>query len=183
MSTHQELTATEREALKRHFPHRFVPPKIHPSVFQAPGSRIHGDVEIGKESSVWFNAVMRGDVNYIRIGEKTNIQDLSLIHVSFEGNPAIIGNAVTVGHSVVLHACSVRDYSLIGMGSCILDGAEIGEYVMLGAGSLVTQNTKIPSGSKAFGRPAKVVATLTEEEREHLRWSAEHYVRLAKTYF
>ncbi len=148
----------------------------------ADGVRIYGDVTIGKESNVWFNAVMRGDVNFIRIGERTNIQELSLIHVTYEGNPAIIGSNVTVGHSVILHACTVGDFSLIGMGSTILDGAEIGDFVLLGAGSLVTGNNKIPSGMKAFGRPAKVVGPISEEERAYLKWSADHYVDLARTY-
>lgn len=168
--------------LQQRYPHRYRDPKIHPSVFVAPGAHIYGDVEIGKDSSVWFNSVIRGDVNYIRIGERTNIQDLSLVHVSYQANPTIIGSDVTVGHSVVLHACTIRDFALIGMGSVILDEAEIGEYVILGAGSLVTQKMKIPAGSKAFGRPAKVVGELTDEERAKLRFSAEHYVRLAKTY-
>lgn len=131
---------------------------------------------------MWFNAVLRGDVNYIRVGEGTNIQDLSLVHESYQKSPTIIGSHVTVGHSVILHACRVGDLSLIGMGSTVLDDAEIGDEVLLGAGSLVTQGMKIPSGSKAFGRPAKVVGKLTEEERAFLRWSANHYVLLAKTY-
>ena len=148
----------------------------------AEGVRIHGDVTVGKESSLWFNAVMRGDVHSITIGENTNIQDLSLIHVSYQAHSATIGNFVTVGHSVILHACKVGDYSLIGMGSIVLDGAEIGDHVLLGAGSLVTGNTKIPSGMKAFGRPAKVVGPISDEERKFLAWSAAHYVDLARTY-
>ncbi len=144
---------------------------------------MYGDTWIGKATSIWFNTVVRGDVNYIRIGDNTNIQDNSLVHVTGGGHPTIIGNNVTIGHSVIIHACTIKDFSLIGMGSILLDGAEIGEYVLLGAGSLVTQNTKIPSGSKAFGRPAKVVAELTEEEREMIRASADRYVALAKTYF
>jgi len=176
------LDQAELARLKAKFPHRYKNPKIDPSVFIAEGARIHGDVEIGKNSNVWFNVAMRGDVNYIRIGENTNIQDQSLIHVSYETHPCVVGNHVTVGHSVILHACRVGNYSLVGMGSIVLDGAEIGDFVLLGAGSLVTQNTKIPSGMKAFGRPAKVVGPLTAEEREFLKWSAEHYVDLAKTY-
>jgi carbonic anhydrase/acetyltransferase-like protein (isoleucine patch superfamily) len=148
----------------------------------ATGSHVVGDVWLGEESSVWFNSVLRGDVNYIRVGARTNIQDNSVVHVTFEGQPTIIGNDVTIGHSAIIHACTIHDFALIGMGCTVLDGAEIGEFVLLGAGSLVTQNTKIPSGMKAFGRPAKVVAPLTEEEREGLRFSSAHYVRLAKTY-
>jgi len=170
------------EELKAHFPHRYKQPSIDPSVFVAPGSHVIGDVSIGKLSSIWFNCVIRGDVNYIRIGEKTNIQDLTLIHESYKKSPTIIGNSVTVGHSVVLHACKVGDFNLIGMGSIVLDEAELGDYVLLGAGSLVTQGTKIPPRSKAFGRPAKVVGTLTDEEIKFLTFSADHYVRLRQTY-
>jgi carbonic anhydrase/acetyltransferase-like protein (isoleucine patch superfamily) len=177
--TTQKIT---KEALQSKYPHRYKDPKIHSSAIILPGVQIHGDVEIGKESSVWFNSVIRGDVNYIRIGDRTNIQDLSLIHVSYKALPTIIGNDVTVGHSVVLHACTVKDFALIGMGSVILDGAEIGEYCLIGAGSLITQGTKIPAGTKAFGRPAKVVGELTQEEREKLEFSARHYVNLAKAY-
>lgn len=178
MSAHHD-EIEERKAL---FPHRFKSPQIHSSVLQAPGSHIFGDVTIGVDSSIWFNAVLRGDVNYIRIGERTNIQDLSMVHVTHEGAACIVGNDVTVGHSAILHACHVGNSVLIGMGSVVLDGAEIGDHVILGAGSLVTQGTKIPSGSKAFGRPAKVVAQLTPEELAYIKISAQRYVQLAKTY-
>lgn len=139
-------------------------------------------MEIGEWSGIWFNTVARGDVNYIRIGARTNIQDLSLIHVTSQGNPTIIGDDVTVGHSCVIHACTVGNFSLVGMGSVLLDGAELGEFVLLGAGSLVTANTKIPPYTKAFGRPAKPVKELTPAEVEHLKFSAGHYVKLLKTY-
>jgi carbonic anhydrase/acetyltransferase-like protein (isoleucine patch superfamily) len=178
MSELPELTGD----LKRDYPHRFEIPQIHSSAKILTGAQVYGDVHIGKESSVWFNAVVRGDVNYIRIGEATNVQDLSLIHVSYKASPTIIGNGVTIGHSVVLHACTIRDFVLVGMGSVVLDDAEIGDYVILGAGSLVTPRTKIPSGSKAFGRPAKVVGQLTQEERDKIEFNARHYVNLAKTY-
>ena len=137
---------------------------------------------IGADSSIWFNSVLRGDVNSIVIGRGSNIQDLSLAHVTHDGNSTEIGDYVTVGHSVILHACAVRNFALIGMGSVILDGAEIGEFALLGAGSLVTQNSKIPPRTKAFGRPARVVADLTDEEIESLKFSAEHYIELARTY-
>jgi carbonic anhydrase/acetyltransferase-like protein (isoleucine patch superfamily) len=181
MSEHPKNILTLEE-LKKTFPHRYHSPKIEPSVFVAPGSHILGDVTIAKESSVWFNCVIRGDVNYIRIGERTNIQDMTLIHESYQKSPTLIGNSVTVGHSVVLHACTIGDFCLVGMGSVILDEAELGDYVLLGAGSLVTQGTKIPPRSKAFGRPAKVVGKLTDEEIRFLKHSADHYVRLRQTY-
>lgn len=125
---------------------------------------------------------MRADVNFIKIGEKTNIQDMTLIHESYKKNPTVIGNSVTIGHSVVLHACTIGDFSLVGMGSVIQDEAELGDFVLLGAGSLVTPGTKIPPRSKAFGRPAKVVGALTDEEIQLLTSSADHYVRLSRTY-
>lgn len=181
MSEHPKKILTLEE-LKTAFPHRYRSPQIDPSVFVAPGSHILGDVTLGKESSVWFNCVIRGDVNFVRVGERTNIQDMTLIHESYKKSPTIIGNAVTVGHSVVLHACTIGDFSLIGMGSVVLDDAMIGDYVLLGAGSLVTQGSKIPSRSKAFGRPAKVVGSLSDEEIEFLKRSADHYVQLRQTY-
>jgi len=168
--------------LKAMFPHRYKNPRIHASALVAPGAHVYADVEIGEESSIWFNTVLRGDVNYIRVGKRTNIQDNTLVHVAYKAYPCLIGDDVTIGHSAVIHACSIGNTSLIGMGSIVLDGAEIGDFVLLGAGSLVTPKMKIPSGVKAFGRPAKVVAELTEEEKESLRFSARHYVNLAKTY-
>ncbi len=168
--------------LKRDYPHRFQSPKVHPSALILPGVQLHGDVELGADSSVWFNSVVRADVNYIRIGERTNIQDLSMIHVSYKASPTLIGNDVTIGHSVVLHACTIKNFVLVGMGTVVLDDAEIGDFVIIGAGSLVTQKTKIPSGSKAFGRPAKVVGELTDAEREKIKFNALHYVNLAKSY-
>jgi carbonic anhydrase/acetyltransferase-like protein (isoleucine patch superfamily) len=172
----------ESSDLKAYCPHRYLPPKIDPSVFLAPGSHVLGDVHIGKDSSLWFNAVLRGDVNYIRVGERTNIQDGSIVHVSYHGSPTIIGDDVTIGHGVILHACTIRNFALIGMGSLILDEVEVGELSLIGAGSLLTQGTKIPPRMKAFGRPAKVVGPLSGEELERLRWSAGHYMTLARTY-
>lgn len=170
------------ESLQKRYPHRYKSPQLHPESWVAPGVQVHGDVVLGAESALWFNCVVRGDVNYIRIGERTNVQDLSLIHVTGDGHPTLIGNDVTIGHSCVIHACTIGNFALIGMGSCLLDGAEIGDYVLLGAGSLVTQNTKIPPFSKAFGRPAKVVGQITAAEKEYLEYSAANYVRLMQTY-
>lgn len=178
----QDTKLSPPEELLKMFPHRYRNPEIASSAFVAPGVHVIGDVVVGDFSSIWFGCVVRGDVNYIRIGSRTNIQDCSLVHVSYQTHPVEVGDNVTIGHSVVLHGCKVASNSLIGMGSVLLDGAEIGEFVLLGAGSLVTPNTKIPSGSKAFGRPAKVVGELTPEERARITWNAEHYVNLSKTY-
>lgn len=173
-----------REAeLRKLFPHRYKVPHVAPSAFVAPGCQLIGDVVIGEDSSVWFNSVLRGDVSYIRIGKKTNIQDLSMVHVSENFAPTIIGDNVTVGHCSVLHGCTIKNNSLIGMGSLLMDDAEIGEHVLLGAGSLVTKGTKIPPGTKAFGRPAKVVGDLTQEEIKSIAERAIHYSELAKSYF
>lgn len=157
-------------------------PKIHSSVFCASGSRIIGDVIIEENSSIWFNVVIRGDVNYIRIGKSTNIQDNSVIHVTDQGLPTIIGNEVTIGHMVMLHACTIKDGSLIGMGSTILDGAIIGENCLVGANSLVTQNKTFPPGSLIMGAPAQLKRQLTSEELKELKQSAPHYVDIMKKY-
>lgn len=178
----KETKRMQQEQLKKLYPHRYNSCKVSPSAWIAEGAVVNGDVHIGNESSIWFNSVVRADVNYIRIGNQTNIQDLSMIHVSYKTYPTIIGDCVTVGHSAIIHACTISNFVLVGMGSVILDGAQIGEYVLLGAGSLVTGKTKIPSGVKAYGRPAKVISELTEAEREYIRTSAIHYVNLAKTY-
>lgn len=148
-------------------------PQIHKSVFVAENATIIGDVTIDEGSSIWFQTVIRGDVAPTRIGKRVNIQDLSLVHQS-PNKPVIIEDDVTVGHQVTLHACTLRKNSLIGMGSLILDGAEIGEGAYIGAGSLVTPGTKIPPNTMAFGRPARVVRELNEndlKEMERIRQS------------
>jgi len=178
MSEHQKSI----EFLKQHFPHHWVEPKLDPSVFVASGAHVIGDVEIGKDSSLWFNTVVRADVSFVRIGERTNIQDCSLIHESYPSTPCIIGNGVTVGHSVILHACTIADGSLIGMGSVLLDGVEVGSEVLIGAGSLVTQGTQLPPRTLVFGRPAKVIRELNAGELARLKWNADHYVRLSQAY-
>jgi carbonic anhydrase/acetyltransferase-like protein (isoleucine patch superfamily) len=163
-------------------PYAGAMPKLHPSVFVAEGARVIGDVEIEKDSSVWFNAVIRGDVNFIRIGERTNIQDASVLHVTHERYPLIIGSNVTVGHSAVVHAATVHDFSLIGMGAVVLDNACIGPYSLVAAGAVVVGHSIIPEGMLAAGVPAKVVRSLTEEERQALIQSAQNYVEYIASY-
>ena len=163
-------------------PYAGVTPKLHPSVFVAEGAHVIGDVEIEKDSSVWFNAVIRGDVNFIRIGERTNIQDASVLHVTHKRYPLIIGSNVTVGHSAVVHAATVHDCSLIGMGAIILDNACVGPYSLVAAGAVVVSNSIIPEGMLAAGVPAKVVRPLTEEERQFLIQSARNYVEYVASY-
>ncbi|MCK4739210.1 MAG: gamma carbonic anhydrase family protein [Deltaproteobacteria bacterium] len=146
------------------------------------GAIIIGDVEIGQDSSIWFNTVIRGDVNYIRIGERTNIQDNSVLHVTNNTHPLFVGSEVTIGHSVVLHGCSVKDRCLIGMGAIILDGAEIGEDSIVGAGALITENKKMPPRSLIIGSPARVKRELTEDEVARIAHSSENYIKYTAAY-
>lgn len=158
-------------------------PKIHSSVFLAHGCRVIGDVSIQKDSSLWYNVVCRGDVNSISIGSCSNIQDNSLIHVNHDGPIINVGDYVTVGHNVVLHGCSIKNNSLIGMGSCLLDGVVVGSSSFVAAGSLLTPNKVYPSGVLIQGRPAKVIRDLTQDEIDnYLLKAAHHYVELKNNY-
>ncbi|WP_033917060.1 gamma carbonic anhydrase family protein [Campylobacter sputorum] len=168
-------------------------PKIHKNVFIASGAKIIGDVHIDDDSSVWFNCVLRGDVNFIKIGKKTNIQDLTTIHVwhkefdkngNFidEGSPVIIGNEVTIGHNCVIHGCKIQDRVLIGMNSTIMDGVIIGEDCIVGAGSLITKNKKFPPYSLILGNPAKLIRKLSDEEIKSIKDSAISYVKFKNNY-
>lgn len=158
-----------------------VEPKIDSSVFVAKDAVIIGDVEIGEESSVWFKAVIRGDVDKTIIGKRVNIQDLTLIHQS-PNLPVIIEDDVTIGHQVTIHGCTIRQNALIGMAATILDGAEIGENAFIGAGSLVTPGTKIPPNSLAIGSPAKVVRELTEKDIQEMKRIRQSYVDKGRYY-
>jgi len=157
-------------------------PKIDPTVFIAPNATIIGDVEIGAHSSVWFNSVIRGDVYYIRIGENTNIQDGSIIHVTTDTYATIIGNSVIMGHNVIAHGCTIGDGALIGMGAILLDDCEIGEQALIGAGSLVPMGMKIPPRTLAIGSPAKIKRELLPEELARIEENWRHYVDLKNDY-
>jgi carbonic anhydrase/acetyltransferase-like protein (isoleucine patch superfamily) len=157
-------------------------PKIDPTVFVAPNATIIGDVEIGANSSVWFNSVIRGDVFYIRIGENTNIQDGSIIHVTTDTYATIIGNSVIMGHGVVAHGCTIKDSALIGMGAILLDDCEIGEQALVAAGSLITMGMKVPPRTLVAGSPAKVKRELTPEELMRIEENWRHYVDLKNDY-
>lgn len=163
-------------------PYKGISPKLHETVFTTEGAIIVGDVEIGRDSSVWFNSVVRGDVNYIRIGERTNVQDNSVLHVTHDTYPLFVGSDVTIGHSVVLHGCKVGDRCLIGMGAVILDDAEVGADSIIGAGAVVTQSARIPERSLVIGTPAKVVRTLNDDEVEGIAQSARNYMGYVKNY-
>lgn len=164
-------------------------PTIARSAYVDPASVVIGDVIIGEDSSVWPMCSVRGDVNYIHIGARTNIQDGSVLHGTHEhesipgGRPVVIGDDVTVGHQVIIHGCTIESRCLIGMGSTILDGAVIRTGVLLGAGSLVTENKQLESGYLWMGRPAKRVRELTPEEKNWFEYSARHYVALKNDYF
>ena len=150
-------------------------PKLGRGVYIAKGAVVIGDVTLGAHSSVWYNAVLRGDINRIVIGAGSNIQDNAVVHLA-DDYPCIVGEFVTVGHSAMVHACTIGNECLIGMGAVILDGAELGEQSLVGARALVTQQIKIPPGSLVLGAPAKVVRPLTQEERGGLKHWAEKYV-------
>jgi carbonic anhydrase/acetyltransferase-like protein (isoleucine patch superfamily) len=157
-------------------------PKIHETAFIAESAVVIGDVEIGAESSVWFGSVLRGDVNYIRIGARTNIQDASVIHVSSGTHPTVLEDEITVGHRVTLHGCYIETGCLIGIGSIILDGVRIGRNSLVAAGSLVTPNTEIPPASLVMGAPARVKRALSGEEVENLKKFWQNYVSLSRIY-
>jgi gamma-carbonic anhydrase len=156
-------------------------PRVGKKVYIDPSAQVIGRVKIGDYSSIWPGCVLRGDINRIDIGSHSNIQDLSVIHVE-TNRGCKIGGHVTVGHQVVLHACTVKDGSLVGIGSIVLDGAVIGEGVILGAGSLVTHNQKLKAGHLYFGRPAKMVRKLTRKEISGLRKWADRYVSYSKAF-
>lgn len=149
-------------------------PKIHETAFIAPNATVIGDVEIAENASVWFGSVLRGDIAPIRIGKNSNVQDLSILHESTD-MPLVIEDNVTIGHKVTLHSCTIKENALVGMDSTILDGAVIGENAFIGAGSLVTPGKEIPANSMAFGRPAKVVRELTDEDKKEM-------IRINNTY-
>lgn len=155
-------------------------PAIHPTVRVAEGAVVRGRVTLGENVSVWYNAVLRGDVDAIEVGNDTNIQDGCIVHEDF-GCPARIGRRVTVGHGAILHGCTIGDDTLIGMGAIVLNGAHIGAECIVGAGALVTQGTVVPDGSVVLGSPARIVRQVTTEELEHNRANAQLYVEEARS--
>lgn len=169
-------------------PHHGIYPTLTASVYVHPSAQIIGEVTLGESASVWCCAVIRGDVNSITIGAGSNIQDQSVLHVSHKtardpiGAPLIIGERVTIGHSVILHGCTIGNECLIGMGSIIMDNAILEPRVLLGAGSLVAEGKTLHSGYLYIGRPAKQFRRLTEEELAYFNYSSTHYIELAHTY-
>jgi carbonic anhydrase/acetyltransferase-like protein (isoleucine patch superfamily) len=154
-------------------------PRLHPSVLVAAGGVVIGDVEMGEGSSVWYGTIVRGDVNRVRIGARTNLQDGTIVHVTGGTHPTVVGDDVTVGHRVVLHGCTVKDRCLVGIGAIVLDGAVVGPEAMIGAGALVPPGMVVPPGKLVLGSPAKVKRDLTPEEIAFFRQSAARYVEYA----
>ncbi len=163
-------------------PYRGQMPRIGPSSYIDPSAQIVGDVTIGERSSMWLNVSARGDVNSIRIGDETSIQDNTVLHVDHDRYPLIIGNRVTVGHSVVLHGCEVGDGALIGIGAIVLNGAKIGVGAVVAAGALVPEGMAVPENMVVMGAPAKVRREVTPEEQVRFRENCENYVRIAAIY-
>ena len=157
-------------------------PKLGEGVYVDASAQVIGDVEFGEHASVWMNAVVRGDVNTIRIGSRTNIQDNCVVHVDHDDHPTVVGDDVTVGHSVTLHGCHVADRCLIGMGAVILNGAQIGSESIVAAGTLVPEGAEIPPGSLVMGTPGKVRRAVTDEERASFSESARGYVEYKNVY-
>ena len=169
-------------------PHHNIHPQIDPTAYIHHSAQIIGETVLGADVSVWCNAVIRGDVNSIHIGAGSNIQDLSMLHVSHksewdaQGAPLVIGERVTIGHSVILHGCTIGDECLVGMGSIVMDKAILEPRVLLGAGSLVPEGKTLQSGYLYLGRPAKQLRPLTPEELAYFDYSAQHYIALARSY-
>lgn len=157
-------------------------PEVHPTAYIDQSSHVIGDVTIGEHSSVWMCVVIRGDVNYIRIGDRTNIQDGTVVHVMHDTCPTVIGNDVTIGHGAIVHGCTIADRVLIGMGAIVLNGASIGKDTIVAAGSLVTERMVIPARSLVMGSPAKVKRPLNDAEVASIQEYADNYVRYKRDY-
>ncbi len=163
-------------------PYKGILPTIHDSVFVAPTAVVIGDTVIGEDSGIWFGCVVRGDVNVIRIGKRTNIQDGTIIHVASKGQGTFIGDDITVGHMAVLHACTLEDGCFIGMKACVMDGVTVEPQAMVAAGALVTPGKRVKRGQLWAGSPAKYLRDLTDQELAFFPESARHYAGLARNY-
>jgi carbonic anhydrase/acetyltransferase-like protein (isoleucine patch superfamily) len=163
-------------------PFRDQRPVVDPTAYVDQSAQVIGDVVVGAESSVWMNVVIRGDVNSIRIGGRTNIQDLTMVHVMRETHPTLIGDEVTIGHSAVIHGTTIEDRVLIGMAAVLLNGVHVGHDSIVAAGTLLTEGTHIPPRSLVMGRPGRVKRALTDEEVAEIRWYADSYVRYRLDY-
>ncbi len=163
-------------------PYRGILPRVHPTAFIDDSAQVIGDVEIGEESSVWMGVVMRGDVNRIRIGRRTNIQDGTIVHVMLGAHDTVVGDEVTVGHRAVLHGCHVADRCLIGIGAILLNGVDVGTESIVAAGTLLTEGTRVPARSLVMGSPGKVSRELTDDDVVSIQRYAERYVGYRRDY-
>ena len=163
-------------------PYNGIFPRIHPDAWIAPGAVIIGDVEIGKDSNIWFGCVIRGDVQSIRIGERTNIQDGTVIHVTRNIGPTTIGSGITVGHSALLHACTLEDECFVGLHATVMDHAVVESQAMVAAGALIAPKKRVPTGELWAGNPAKLMRPMRQEESDYIPVSSKHYVALSKSY-
>lgn len=163
-------------------PYNGITPTISPEAFIAENAVIIGDVEIGAGSSVWYGCVLRGDVNVIRVGRNTNIQDGTVVHVSGNGQGSYIGDDITIGHMALIHACTLESGCFVGMKACIMDDAKVSSGAMIGAGAMVTPGKQVPSGQLWLGSPARYARDLSEQEAAYLKGSPAHYARLAARY-
>ena len=184
MSTETTTSRVVHTEVERGTTHSFdgSDPVIHPSCFLAAGSRVIGDVELEENVSIWFNAVVRGDVERVRIRKGTNIQDGAVIHVTHFKNPTLIGENVTVGHGAIIHGCTIGDRSLVGMNAVVLDRAVIGKECLVAAGSVVRGGMVVPDGTMVAGIPAKIIKTLSEDERAMVREGADNYMMYVQHY-
>jgi carbonic anhydrase/acetyltransferase-like protein (isoleucine patch superfamily) len=157
-------------------PYKGVTPRVHATAFVDVSAQVIGDVEIGEESSVWMNAVVRGDVHWIRIGDRSNVQDGTIVHVMTGTHPTTIGDDVTIGHGAIVHGCTLRNRILIGMGAILLNGVDVGEDCIVAAGALLTEGTRVPPRSLVMGSPGKVRRVLDDQEVASIRWYSERYV-------
>lgn len=162
------------------YPFKGISPQIHDSAFIAPSASVIGDVKIGEDSNIWYNCAMRGDVYNIEIGKRSNIQDGTVIHTTTDFSGTIVGDDVTIGHSAILHACTVESFGFVGMQACVMDGAVVEGFGMLAAGALLTPGKRVPKGQLWAGRPAKYMRDLSEDEIAYIKWSAPHYVELGR---
>jgi len=174
-------TSTSKELSVKLIAYKSFTPRVHPSAFLADGVWIIGNVQVDKDASIWFNTVIRGDINEIRIGARTNVQDGCVIHVTHK-HAVHVGSDVTIGHRAIIHGSTIEDFSLVGMGAVVLDNAHVGPYALIAAGAVVPGNAVIGEGKLAAGVPARIVRDLTEEEKLQLRQSAEGYVDYARGY-
>ena len=157
-------------------------PEVHPTAYIDQSAQVIGDVTIGAQSSVWMAVVIRGDVNYIRIGDRTNVQDGTIVHVMHDTCPTVIGSDVTIGHGAIVHGCTIGDRVLVGMGAIVLNGASIGDDSIVAAGALVTERMAVPARSLVMGSPAKVKRALTDQEVASIQEYADNYVRYKRDY-